>query len=209
MTPEQLTNKRLLFVGIVFYFIFGYMTCNYINMLRGNYFNVALPFESKIPFIPIFILGYIGVYLAIVIIYAAIDDYELFKRGMLLCFIVSTIHFAFFLLVPVKMVRPDLTHATGVMDILTKYYYMIDNPVNCFPSLHVSYPLAGTLILWNYKRFWGIVMAVNTLIVAISVVLVKQHYILDVVGAVTVTGAIYILMSKSKRNKPFILPACR
>ncbi len=197
MTLEQLTNKRLLFVAIVFWFIFGYMTCNYVNMLRGHYFNVALPFESDIPFIPIFILGYIGVYLAIVLIYAVIDDYGLFKKGMVFFFIISTVHFIFFLLLPVKMVRPDLTHAVSAMDILTKYYYVIDNPVNCFPSLHVSYPLAGTLILWNYKRVWGIVMAVNTFIVAVSVVLVKQHYIMDVVGAVVVTGGVFILLQRS------------
>lgn len=202
MTSEQLTNKRLLFVAIVFWFIFGYMTCNYINMLRAHYFNVALPFESDIPFIPIFILGYIGVYLAIVVIYAVIDDYDIFKRGMFLCFIVSTIHFIFFLLIPVKMARPDLTHAVSAMDIVTKYYYVIDNPVNCFPSLHVSYPLAGTLILWSYKRVWGIVMAVNTFIVAVSVVLVKQHYILDVVGAAVVTGVVFILL---RRSSPALL----
>ncbi len=193
MTSEQLTNKRLMFVGIVSWFILGYMTCSYINMLRGHYFNVALPFESSIPFIPIFILGYTGVYLAIVLIYAVIDDYELFKKGMVFFFILSTVHFIFFLLLPVKMVRPDLTYAVNAMDVMTKYYYVIDNPVNCFPSLHVSYPLAGTLILWNYKRVWGIVMAVNTFIVALSVVLVKQHYIMDVVGAAVVTATIYYI----------------
>lgn len=191
MTQEQLSKKRVLFFLMIAYFIVGYLSCSYFNLHRDHYFNVALPFESMIPFKSFFLLGYISVYVGLILVYAVIDDYAYFKKGLLVFAIVSTVHFIFFILVPVRIARPDLTAATGVMDILTRYYYLIDNPVNCFPSLHVSYPLVGTLVLWPYKRRWGYLMAVLTAFIAVSVVLVKQHYILDVVGAAIVTGLVF------------------
>lgn len=191
MTDEQLSKKRVIFFLMVAYFIVGYMGCSYFNLHRSHYFNVALPFESKIPFMPFFILGYISVYLGLILVYTVIDDYVYFKKGLLLFAIISTVHFIFFILVPVRIARPDLAGTDGVMNLLTYYYYLIDNPVNCFPSLHVSYPLAGTLVLWQYKRRWGYLMAAFTIFIAVSVVMVKQHYILDVVGAAIITGMVF------------------
>lgn len=186
MTYEELSNKRLWFVILVAYFIFGYITLGHLNMHRIHYFDVSLPFESKIPFMPFFIIGYSSVYLALILAYTLIDDYMIFKRAMFLFMTISTIHFLFFWFMPVKMVRPDMTAASGIMSILTKYYYLIDNPTNCFPSLHVAYPLTGTVILWNYKRMWAYLMLFMTVFIAVSVVFVKQHYIMDVVGAAVV-----------------------
>jgi membrane-associated phospholipid phosphatase len=191
MTHTELIKKRVQFIFLIVYFIAGYFGCSYVNMGREHYFDVALPFESSIPFIPFFIIGYTSVYVGLALVYVLIDDYELFKRTFYFFFLVSSVHFVLFVLIPVKMVRPDLASATGVMANLTRYYYLVDNPVNCFPSLHVSYPLAGTIALWNYKRAWGYVMAFFTVFIAVSVVFVKQHYIMDIAGAVLVTTACY------------------
>jgi membrane-associated phospholipid phosphatase len=202
MTEEQLTKKRLLFIGVVVYFIIGYLSCSFFNLHRSYYINVSLPFESKISFVPVFILGYTAVYAAIILIYALIDDYEIFKRGMRFACFASTIHFILFLIIPVKMARPELSETDGLMTLLTHYYYLIDNPVNCFPSLHVSYPLMGTLILWNYKRRWGYILAASTALIAISVILVKQHYIMDVAGALLTTSSIFYFLRGPLKCRP-------
>jgi len=196
MTASGLFKKRLMFAFLIAYFLAGYFSCSFINMQRGGYFDLSFPCEAHIPFIPFFIIGYTSVYLGLIFTYAAIDDYLLFKKTFYFFFFLTTIHFFFFLLIPVKMIRPEISSTDGIMLILTKWYYTIDNPVNCFPSLHVSYPLAGTLILWNYKRFWGCVLAFFTLFVAVSVILVKQHYIIDVIGAVVVTLPLYAFLFK-------------
>jgi len=180
-------KKFLMFVSIVAYFIVGYLGINAINMHRSYYFDVGLPFEAGIPFIPFFITGYTSVYLAIFLLYFLLKDYDIFKKGMLFFFLLSTSHFILFLVLPVKMNRPDMSNSTSVMGMLTHYYYLIDNPVNCFPSLHVAYPLGGTVLLWNYKRNWSYVMAFLTLFIAVSVLLVKQHYLLDVAFAAATT----------------------
>jgi membrane-associated phospholipid phosphatase len=185
----QGTKKFILFALLVAYFIVGYLGINSINMHRAYYFSVSLPFEASIPFIPFFITGYTSVYLAIIFLYFVLRDFDIFKKGMLFFFLLSTVHFVLFILIPVKMNRPDMSGATSVMGMLTHYYYMIDNPVNCFPSLHVAYPLGGTILLWNYRRNWAYLLAFLTLFIAVSVLLVKQHYFLDVVFAFATTFA--------------------
>lgn len=196
MTKEQLLTKRIYFILIIAYFVIGYFICGYFNLHRSYYFDVSLPFEKDIPFVPFFIIGYTSVYVCLFLLYLIIDDFAYFRKAMIFFLAVSTVHCIIFLLVPVKMIRPDLTEATGIMNTLTNYYYWIDSPVNCFPSLHVSYPFAGTLILWNYKRAWGYVLALFTLFIAISVVLVKQHYIMDVVGAIFVTSILFLILKR-------------
>ncbi|PIR17474.1 MAG: hypothetical protein COV46_04070 [Deltaproteobacteria bacterium CG11_big_fil_rev_8_21_14_0_20_49_13] len=196
MTREETKKKRIWFVLIVLYFLAGYFTCGFIGMHRSYYFDVSLPFENQIPFIPFFITGYASVYLALILLYILIDDLAVFKRGMVLFFSMSTLHFIIFLLIPVKMNRPDIANSDGIMTMFTYYYYLIDNPVNCFPSLHVAYPFTGTLIMWNYKRGWSCFFALMTAFIAVSVVFVKQHYIMDVLGAVAVTSIAYIAIKK-------------
>jgi len=198
MAPREFLKKRLMFAFLVAYFLAGYFACSFVNMQKAGYFDLSFPCEANIPFIPFFIIGYISVYLGLILTYAVIDDFPVFKRTFYFFLVLSTIHFVIFLLIPVKMVRPELVDPDGIMALLTKYYYYIDNPVNCFPSLHVSYPLACTLMLWNYKRPWGYVMALFTLFIAVSVILVKQHYIIDVIGSATITLPLYAFLFKDR-----------
>jgi len=78
------------------------------------------------------------------------------------------------------MVRPQLTIQT-FFDQLVYYIYYLDLGYNSFPSLHVALSLTCSLICFNYnpKYKWLFIWAG---LIILSTVLVKQHYILDVVG---------------------------
>ena len=93
----------------------------------------------------------------------------------------------------------------GFLNTLVKLNYSADLPYNCFPSLHVAYAFIGALVLWNYKRTWAYTYLACAIIVAISVVLVKQHYILDVVGGFITPFIAYYLACKV--TKPVYLDA--
>jgi membrane-associated phospholipid phosphatase len=96
--------------------------------------------------------------------------------------------------------RPDLSSVPGIFNQLTAWYFTLDYPNNCFPSLHVAYPFLGTLILWNWKRAWAWAFAAMTVIIASSVVLIKQHYILDAVAAVIVTSIAFWIYCRFRQN---------
>lgn len=191
------TYRRIWLISAVLYFLFGYLFLNWLNSDRVHYFNVGFPFESQIPFIPFFVFGYTLVYISVFGVYLLMPDNVYFKKVAKMFFVLTTVHFAFFILMPVKMtLRPILSQGTGIINEIVKFYYWIDNPYNCFPSLHVAYTLLGGLVLWNYKRKWACVYMLTTLIVSISVILVKQHYILDVVGGYVTAILIYLVMSR-------------
>ncbi len=196
MTPEQHKRKWIIFLLTVAYFAAGYFFCGHINMARAHYYDVSFAFENQIPFMPFFITGYTSVYIALFLVFAVIDDYLVFKKAMVFFILISTFHFIIFLMFPVHIVRPNISDHDGIMAVVTRYYYLIDYPVNCFPSLHVAYPMTGTILLWNYKRKWGYILAAFTLFIAVSVVLVKQHYVLDVAGGLITPFIVYAALKR-------------
>jgi membrane-associated phospholipid phosphatase len=164
------------------YFVGGYLFINWINQFQTHYFNVSFPFEWSITFIPVFIFGYILVYFSMVLLYFVLTDMQDFRRAVVACLLTTTVYYILFLIFPVRCeLRPDLSHATGFSVNVTKFYYAIDKPYNLFPSLHMAYPTLATLLSWRRHRVMRYIFLAMTLIIGASVVLVKQHYVMDVV----------------------------
>lgn len=171
------------FIFMIGYFTFGYMSINWISSRRTAFFDVGFGWENDIPFVPAFIFGYILVYLSVLLVFLIIRDSDDWRRVVTAFMISTTLSYACFLTFPVAMtMRPDLSGLTGFSAAVTRYYYIIDLPYNCFPSLHVTYPTLATLVAWRNHNVMRWVFAAMAVVVAVSVVLVKQHYIADVVA---------------------------
>lgn len=203
MTKAEKREKRSWFLLMVGYFAAGYLFTNWLASRHACYFNVSFPFERHIPFMPIFILGYACVYAGMFIAYLVIDDARDWKRAIVGFFLLTTICYVFFLFLPVKMeMRPDLSAATGVLAEITRIFYIIDMPYNCFPSLHVTYPTFATLVVWRNHRRMRWLLGGMALVVAVSVILVKQHYIADVIAGFFVAFFCYFVAVKSEEILP-------
>lgn len=185
MDRSQRRAKLAWFLAMIGYFTVGYLAINWFSQTRSHYFNPAFAFERDIPFLPEFIFGYILVYGSVLLIYFVIDDIDDWYRGVITFLAATTVAYIIFLLFPVHMVlRPEISDVMGTSfaAALTRWYYLIDAPYNLFPSLHVTYPTIAMLVAWKHHRVMRFVFMAMTFIVALSVVLVKQHYIADVVG---------------------------
>jgi len=197
MNTQSLDKKNwaLLMIG---YFSAGYFTLNWVaSQYQGTYTDVALALDHAIPFIPIFILGYILVFGSILLALIIIKHPGAWYKMIIGFFISSTLCYLFFLILPVQMtMRPDLAHLSdsGIFALITQFYYIIDLPYNCFPSLHVNYPVLITLTLWHYHPRLRWVFLSMAIIVALSVLLVKQHYIADAVAG-TCTAILAFIMA--------------
>lgn len=197
MTREERRWKFNWFLFMVGYFTAGYLAINWVSSQRTAFFDVSLGFEQSIPFFPLFIFGYILVYLSVVLVYFVLDDIADWRRAIISFLLATTLAYIIFLIFPVRMdLRPDLSHLSGISAIVTRFYYVIDLPYNCFPSLHVTYPTLATLISWRHHRTWCLAFAAMTIVVAISVVLVKQHYLADVIAGFVNAGICYWLTVK-------------
>lgn len=191
---HKLWIQRLIALGLVAYFIFGYLPIAAWNASRGIYHVVGFGFEEKIPFLVPFILGYSLVYGSILLIYWIIPNWLVFKKMAWGYFWVTTIHYLFFVLFPVKMIwRPEIVEVHNFFDWLAQFIFSLDNTYNCFPSLHVAYPTLAAVLAFEYipKHRWLFVGL--SLLTAVSVVLVKQHYIVDALAGALVAILVGVL----------------
>jgi membrane-associated phospholipid phosphatase len=183
MTDAQRHEKFKWFILIAGYFAAGYLAINRFNLGRPNPIDLAFGFEREIPLVPFFITGYILVYASVILIPFILTDVEDWRRAVVSTLAAMTCAYLFFLLFPIHMeLRPPAPEGPGLWEALTRGYFFIDPPSNCFPSLHVTYPMLGTLLVWRHHRVWRWIYVAMTAIVALSVVLVRQHYVADVIG---------------------------
>lgn len=171
------------FLFMAGYFAAGYLIINWISSRRDSFFDVSVTLDREVPFVPVFIFGYILVYLSVVLVYFVIKDMDDWRRVVVSFLFSTTLAYLIFLLFPVRMdMRPLIENPADVSNAVARFYYFIDLPYNCFPSLHVTYPTLATLVAWKNHRLMRWIFAVMAVVVAVSVVLVKQHYLADVVG---------------------------
>lgn len=172
------------------YFLSSYYLTSWLVADRVAAWQPALALDRTLPFIPTAIYGYLLVF-AILLLFYALADAAHMRRGAYLHAGLLSLHLLCFIAIPITIARPELAAGGSFTHELTRWYFLIDPPRNLFPSLHVSQPLLVSLLLWRSHRRWSLASFVGTAIIAISVVLVKQHYIMDVVAAVIVTGGYY------------------
>lgn len=194
MTKQERREKLNWFLFMVGYFTAGYLAINWFSQARTHFFDVSFAFEDAIPFIPEFIFGYLLVYLSVLMIYLIVDDMEDWRRGITAFIAATTLAYIFFLAFPVKMeTRPEIWQVAGnsLSAAVTRFYYYIDAPYNLFPSLHVTYPTLAFLVAWRNHRTMRWVFLAMAIAVAVSVVMVKQHYVADVVAGFANAGACF------------------
>src|SRR5262249_40872373 len=111
------------------------------------------------------------------------DDLEFFKKVVGSVALCVSLHFLIFLVFPVEYrLRPEVNADQGWAYLLVDFYYWLDLPFNCFPSLHVSNVFLVSFFMQRFTKGMGWILFPLSTLVAFSVVLVKQHYVADVVA---------------------------
>lgn len=169
----------------------------------GNHFDIALPIDAAIPFIPAFIVIYILSYAQWVIGYGLIaaESKEVCYRVISSEIIAKLICMVIFLVFPTIMTRPDIT-GNGIFEWATNFIYSLDTPTTLFPSVHCleSWILFRTAHKTRHKKWLVPLWFVFALLVFASVVFVKQHLILDIPAAILV-GEIGLFLGKKLRTE--------
>lgn len=88
-----------------------------------------------------------------------------------------------YVLYPVAMPR-ELFYPPAVYGVADAAWRWFDAPNNCFPSLHVANGLM--FMVFNKERRYAPLVQSLTLAIIATTVLVKQHYVVDVLGGVAV-----------------------
>ena len=164
--------------------------------------DVSTAFDRALPLLPSWIFIYVAIFYTAFLPLFLVKDRLVFRRVALAYIVVESTAMVVFLLLPVQMtIRPDIASLVG-NDFITwglKLCYFVDLPVNCFPSLHVANAMLGALACLKVDRLvGGISFAVGILIVA-STMLVKQHFLADVVAGGLLAAVAYWVILRPVR----------
>jgi len=183
LTPHQ---RRILFVAQVGILSVYLVTNRLLSHLGGGItFDIWL--DHHIPLWPIWIVPYLltlvwwGV--ALVWAYLKMKDslYVAFAIGWLSACLIG---YTFFVVCPNYMVRPEVTGTTWA-DWLVQFIYSSDRTYNAFPSQHLWNTVLIALFWSQWQPRWRQLIWVFTVIVALSTVFTRQHWILDVIGGIS------------------------
>lgn len=168
-------------------YLFGWFAVGEFVAARGVFLDVSLPLDERIPLRVGWGWGYTMIWVLVVGCVVVIRDQYLFVTAAKGVIVMTLIGFVFFITVPVKMVhRPDpaefAANIDGINAWVTGFYYFIDPPLNCFPSMHLALGVwSAMMIALDAPKLKWIVYGLAVW-VGFSVLFVRQHYILDVVA---------------------------
>lgn len=191
--PDTQTTILYFGYGTLLYmqFFIVYGLANWISSSSDNIHHLYFEWETRLPFISYFIIPYLSLSLFLILPLFYIDKMRLkqwAKTYMYLTFLAGLI----FLLLPTAHVygRQIIDNEyKGLYDFL----YMFDLPHNLFPSLHVALTTLVIFIIWRQIKgrmasifiltWWGLM--------TMSVVLVRQHHIPDIIGGILLAYICY------------------
>ena len=158
----------------------------------GSYFLVGVltdPTRVRIlpatldQFIPLsapFVFIYIAVYPLFVLPFFYIRDRAVLHRLEIGYIVMLLISYTVFLTMPVAFDRPTLPPSPPDCSYWTlMLVYGQDKPWNCLPSTHCGVALLAALALLETDRRLGIWGIVTALVIGVSTLYTKQHYLVD------------------------------
>ncbi len=144
-------------------------------------FDLSVPLDSAIPFLPWTIFIYLSFYVLLLTAAAlsSPDDYGRIQKSVLAA---NLLCYGGFILLPAHYPRP-LPQEAGALEGIFTWLFSNDAPGNTFPSIHAAASLCVGFGLKRWPwRLWGAA-------VAVSILTVKQHFILDLFGGAAVAAS--------------------
>jgi len=175
-----------------------------VKFLNNNYRLIGSKYDDMIPFLPIFIYFYMIWYpFEIFSLYhISKNNLKVYTRTIISLFISFLISTSIFIAYPTEVDRPLAETFDSLTSFVVYVTFKADTPpVNCFPSNHciLCFVIIFAVFSSNNMKVWKkyLIIIINILIIA-STLLVKQHVIIDVLGALTITVITYYVLPKFK-----------
>jgi len=185
---------------------------DYVASLGYDYLNhgpyrlfLRSPIDDALPVVPLFVIPYDSlepfIYASLVIF--LLFRVRVFQSAVLSMIVTFAVSYVFFALLQSYVDRPVLTggdYLTG----LVRSVYAGDHPFNDFPSLHVSTSTVIAIHWWRFGRHYTWPVIVWAGLVALSTVMVKQHYVADIAGGLVLafgTSFVFLRLLDSNQGR--------
>jgi membrane-associated phospholipid phosphatase len=178
--PPLVRNSIIGF--IVFLVAFpAYLLCNHL-LYSENLGKLDTPADSWFPFIYQSILVYSWVYFFLFLPVFVVRSYELFIQVAKAYLLIAAISIFLFIVFPIRIDRPRIPHQDEFLWWGISLNFLIDKPSNCFPSMHVSNAIIAGLSVVRFSPRVGVIALIGALMISVSTLTLKQHYIADVLA---------------------------
>ena len=159
--------------------------------------DLTLPADAAVPFLPWTIVIYLGCFAAWFLCYRYIAGLPREKADRFFCsnILGKAVCLLFFLFLPTKMARPDVS-GTSFWEFAMRIVYSVDTPDNLFPSIHC---LNSWLCWAGVRRNRDVPLGIRiaalllALFVCVSTLTVRQHVIADVIAGIALAEISYLL----------------
>jgi membrane-associated phospholipid phosphatase len=152
-------------------------------------FDLALPLDAAIPFLPWTYVLYAS-FFVFPLVAAWVMDADEYLRMLAAVLAANALCYLGFFFVPAHYPRPPLEAiASPYWHEQFRTMWSQDLPGNTFPSIHVAITVLGALRLRH--RRGGLLWPVWAVLISLSTLTVKQHFIVDVVGGIIVGFSVH------------------
>jgi len=165
--------------------------------------NLHTALDSALPVVPIFVIPYNSLqpYIYATLILFLLFRTKYFQSACLAMITVWFISYGFYYFLQSEVIRPVLT-GTDAFSKMVMTVYAGDNPFNDFPSLHTSLSTILAIHWVKVNKPLGIVLSIWTALIVASTLLIKQHYIADLLFGLALAFGASLLYMKVIVKKP-------
>lgn len=204
LNSETFRHVKLLLFWPVFGLLFSFVERFYPVQ---QYYVMHCRLDDWIPFNEYFLIPYLFwfVFMIGTLLYTLFYDTQAFTKMMRFVIFTYSITMAVYLLFPTcQELRPESFERDNLLTRFVAGFYQFDTNTNVCPSIHVLGSFAAMFGGWSCRELqkpgWKIVYAVITVLICMSTVFLKQHSILDVLAALPLSAAGYVLCVRERRK---------
>ena len=180
-------------VWAVVYFAIGKLVDpSRVHLLRS-------PLEARIPLLPSFSLLYVLLYPMYLFPFFVVRDKAVLIRLLVADILMLPICSVLFIAVPVSFERVTTLPVTDLGSWLLSVVWSADVTWNCMPSEHCMAAMIATLAIIESKRNVGYFALFTTILIGLSTLFTKQHYLVDVLAGYAGAVAIYAALKRLPR----------
>jgi membrane-associated phospholipid phosphatase len=190
----ELVERSLLATFVLAQWLIGYNVVNFATWGRSLFYRLDTWIDLAVPMVSewiyVYSLAYPCCYVPVLVLpLARLRVACIAYTGVIVTSLIA------FLAMPVYIERPEpLAGATGAW--LLQLTRLIDQPFNCFPSLHVSLDFLAAFFCLDHRPALGRALLAGSILISVSTLFVKQHYVLDLAAGVPLAMLAYRLANK-------------
>ncbi len=186
--------------------VLGWMYALTNNIENQEVYSLAMAADEAIPYLKWFALPYSVwiFYIYVCLFYFFKKDISVYYRNLMTYAISALLCYLIYSVFQTTVARPPVI-GDDPFSWLMRYIYNRDQPYNCFPSIHCfsSYMVMRAIWTSSFRNKWNLTLITGmSSLIIMSTLFVKQHVIMDVLGAIfvveVVTAAIILVERRAK-----------